>query len=62
MLGKTEGGRRRGGQRMRWWDGISNSMDSMEFDQALGVGDGQGSLACCSPWDCEELDTTEQLN
>ena len=49
MLGKTEGRRRRGGHRMRWWDGISNSMDLMEFEQALGVGDGQGSLAYCSP-------------
>ena len=27
-----------------------------EFEQALGVGDGQGSLACCSPWDCKESD------
>ena len=35
MLGKTEGGRRRGGQRMRWWDGITDSMDSMESEQAL---------------------------
>ena len=33
-----------------------------EFQQAPGVGDGQGSLACCSPWGCKELDTTEQLN
>ena len=33
-----------------------------EFEQALGVGDGQGSLACCSSWGCKELDTTEQLN
>ena len=57
MLGKTQGGRRRGGQRMRWWDGISNSMDSMEFDQALGVGDGQGSLAYCSPWGRKESRT-----
>ena len=30
--------------------------------EALGVGDGQGSLACCSPWGCKELDTTERLN
>ena len=45
---------------MRWLDGITDSMD--EFEQPLGVGDGQGSLACCSPWDREELDTTEQLN
>ena len=47
MLGKTEG-RRRGWQRMRWLT-INNSMD-VEFEQALGVGDGHGSLACCSPW------------
>ena len=33
-----------------------------EFKQALGVGDGQGSLACCSPQSHKELDTTEQLN
>ena len=32
------------------------------FAQALGDGDGQGSLACCSQWGCKELDTTEQLN
>ena len=30
-----------------------------EFEQAQGVGDGQGSLACCNPWGCKELDTTE---
>ena len=33
-----------------------------EFEQALGVGDGLGSLACCSLCGCEESDTTEQLN
>ena len=33
-----------------------------EFEQALGVGDGQGSLGCCSPWDNKELDMTKQLN
>ena len=33
-----------------------------EFEQALGVGDRQGSLAGCSPWDRKELDMTEQLN
>ena len=33
-----------------------------EFEQALGIGDGQGGLACCSPWGHKELDTTEQLN
>ena len=59
MLGKIEGRRRRGQQRMRWLDGITNSM---EFEQALGDGEGQGSLACCSPWGHKESDTTEQLN
>ena len=33
-----------------------------ELEQALGVGDGQGGLVCCSPWGHKELDTTEQLN
>jgi len=33
-----------------------------ELEKALGVGDGQGSLACCSPWGCKELDMTERLN
>ena len=37
-------------------------LDEPEFEQALGVGDGQGSLACCSPWGHKELDTTEWLN
>ena len=60
ILGKIEGGRRRGQQRMRWLDGITNSMD--EFEYTLGVGDGQGGLLCCSPWGRKESDTTEQLN
>ena len=33
-----------------------------ESEQALGIGDGQGSLACCSPWGYKESDTTERLN
>ena len=37
-------------------------LNGHEFEQALGVGDGQGSLACCSPWGCKESDTTERLN
>ena len=51
MLGKIEGRRRRGPQRMRWLDGITDLMDisfGHEFEQALRVGDGQGSLVCCS--------------
>ena len=34
-------------------------LNGHEFQQALGVGDGQGSLECCSPWGCKESDTTE---
>ena len=37
-------------------------LDGHEFGQALGVGDRQGSLACCSPWGRKESDRTEQLN
>ena len=37
-------------------------LDGHEFEQALEVGDGQGSLVCCTPWSRKELDTTEQLN
>ena len=37
-------------------------IDRHEFGQALGVGDGQGSLACYSPWARKESDTTERLN
>ena len=43
---------------MRWLDGITDSMD-MNLGGLLGVGDGQGGLACGSPWGCKELDTTE---
>ena len=62
MLGKIEGRRKRGRQRMRWLDGITNLKDRLEFEQALGVGDEQGSLACCSPWGHKESDMTEWLN
>ena len=61
MLGKIEGRRRRGQQRIRWLDGITNSMDiSVSKVQELVMG--QGGLACCSPWGRKESDTTEQLN
>ena len=36
-------------------------LNEHEFEQALGVGDGQGSLVCYSPWACKESDTTERL-
>ena len=44
---------------MAWWH---HRCDGHEFEQAVGVGDGQGSLVYCSPWGCKELGTTEQLN
>ena len=60
MLGKIEGGRRRGmtEDEMVGWH---HQLDGHEFEQAPGVGDGQGSLACCSPWGHKELDMTKQL-
>ena len=42
--------------------GWHQQLDGHEFEQALGVGDGQGSLACCSLWGRKELDTNERLN
>ena len=42
---------------MRWLDGIMDSMD-MRFEQTLGDSERQGSLVCCSPWGCKELDMT----
>ena len=56
MLGKIEGRRKRGQQGIRWLDGI---IYGHEFEQALGDGDEQGSLVCCSPWGCKELDMNE---
>ena len=46
---------------MRWLDGITESTGH-EFEQALGIGDEQESLACCSPWGRKELDMIKQLN
>ena len=42
--------------------GWHHQLDGHEFEQAPGVGDGQGSLVCCSPWGCKQSDTTERLN
>ena len=62
MLGKIDGRRRRGRQRMRWLDGWHHRLNGHRFEWTLGVGDGQGSLACCSSWGRKESDTTERLN
>ena len=58
MLRKIEGRRRRGQEKMRWLDGITDSMDI----SLSKLWDGQGGLVCCSPWGCKESVTTEQLN
>ena len=61
MLGKIEGKRKTGWQRMRWLDGISG-LNGHEFEQAPGVGDGQGRQVCYIPWGFKESDMTERLN
>ena len=60
MLGGIEGRRRNGRQRMRWLAGITDLMDMGLW--TLGVGDGQGGLACCRSWGRKESDMTERLN
>ena len=60
MLGKIEDRRKRGRQdEMVGWH---HRLDGHKLEQVLGVGDGQGSLACCSPWGCEKSVITKQLN
>ena len=62
MLGKIEGGKRRGWQRMRWLDGITDSMD-MSLSRGVGgeLVDGQRGLVCYSPCGCKESDMNEWL-
>ena len=60
MLGKIEG-RRRGGCRDEM-AGQHHRCNEYELGQTLGDGEGQGGLACCSPWGCKELDTIGRLN
>ena len=59
MLGKIEGKRTRGWQKIRWLDSITDSVD-MNLS-TLGDSEGQKSLACCSPWGRKESDITYQL-
>ena len=58
MLGKTEGRRRRGHQRMRWLDSITDLMDMNLSKFMPGHSEGQGSLVCCSPLGWKESGTT----
>ena len=59
---KTEGRRRMGWQRMRWLDGITNSMHMNLSKLQELAGDGQGGLVCCNPWGHKGSDKTEWLN
>ena len=59
MLGKIEGREEDKGTTEDEMIGWHLRLDGHEFEQAPGVGDGQGSLVCCSPWSHNELDTTE---
>ena len=62
MLGKTEGRKRRGQQRMRQLDGITDSTDMSLSKLQEVVIEGEGSLTCCGPWGRKESDMTERLN
>ena len=62
MLGKIEDRRRRGRQRMRWLDGITNAMNMNLGKFQEMVRDREVGWVCCNPWGHKESDTTGQLN
>ena len=62
MLGKIEGRRRRGTQRMRWLDGITHSVDMSLSKLRETVKDREAWRAACSLWSRKELDATDQLS
>ena len=71
MLGKIEGRRRRGWQRMRWLDSITDSMDMSlskrweivkDYSEGPHYSEDSEGPACCSPWGRKESDVTYQLN
>ena len=61
MLGKIESQRRRGKHRLKMAE-WHHWLNGLAFEQTLIDSEEQGSLVCCSPWGCQELDKTEQLN
>ena len=67
LIGTDPDARKDWGQEKKWVTedetvGWHHRLDRHEFEWTPGVGDGQGSLACCSPWGRKESDTTERLN
>ena len=62
MLGKIKGRRRRGQETEDGTVGWHHWLNGHEFEQALGVGDGQGGWVCCSPWGHKESGMTKWLN
>ena len=62
MLGKTEGRKKEKGMTEDEMVGWHHQLNGHEFEQTLGLGDGQGGLVCCGSWGRKEWDTTEEVN